>query len=141
VEVTRVRFGSVLEWLVAAACILAVVAGAALLLGDVQSIRAVTPVIAGSVSQPQPPANLPPRAVSVPLLVLGPGSEIHVGERAAGIADKLWSWWESGPASLERGAYGERVTRFYDDGQRKFTVVSEPRAAGQEPQVTAIYLY
>jgi hypothetical protein len=141
VEVTRARFGSVLEWFVATAFIVAVLGAAAFLLGEVRTIKAVTPVIAGGAPIPDPPASLPAGSVSVPMLVLSGGAEIHVGERAAGAAAKLMPSWRSRTDVIERVGPRERVVRAYDDGARRFVIVAESSNTDDEARVAAIYLH
>jgi hypothetical protein len=47
---------------------------------------------------------------------------------------------ESGRQEVERGTLGERLTRFYEYAGSKFIVVFEPFERGGEPRVAAIYL-
>jgi hypothetical protein len=141
VQVTRARFGSVLEWFVAAACVVAVLGATAFLLGEAGTIKAVTPVIAGGAPIPDPPASLPARSVSVPMLVLSGGAEIHVGERAGGAAAKLLPSWRSGTDALERGDRGDRIVRAYDDGARRFVIVTESSSTDREGRIAAIYVH
>jgi hypothetical protein len=140
VETTRARFGSVLEWVIAAACILLALGIGSMMLREVQTFRPVTPVNAEAARIPEAPANVPPRAVSVPMLLLSNGTQLHIGERASTIAAKLPTAWQSGSDALERGANGPRVTRSYDDGRTQFTLVFESPEDGAEQRVAAIYL-
>ena len=55
-DATRARVSSLLEWLVAAACIIAVLAIGSMLVRDFRTGSALTPVIAHEESLPEPPA-------------------------------------------------------------------------------------
>jgi len=140
VEATRVRFGSVLEWVIAAGCILLAVGIGSIALREIDAFRPVTPVIAEGAHIPEPPAGVPPRAVSVPMLLLSNGTQMRVGDRASDIAAQINAGWQVGSDALERGAHGERVTRTYDDGGTQFTLVFEPMDDGAEQRIAAIYL-
>jgi hypothetical protein len=139
VQVTRARFGSVVEWIVAAGCILLALGIGSFALREVQTLRPVTPVNAEGARLPELPVNVPPRAVSVPMLLLSSGAQLRVGERASTIATKINAGWQVGIDALERSATGDRVTRSYDDGGTQFTLVFEP-LEGAELRLAAIFL-
>lgn len=142
-ERTRARLGSAFEWLLAAACIVALVAVASLLVRQFRVMQTLTAVNAEEVTAPtapEPPAAIPPRAISVPLLLLSNGAQLHVGETASAITEKVNAAWRRGADALERTATGDRVTRAYDDGARQFLLVFEPPDGLAEPSVSAIYL-
>jgi len=143
VERTRARLGSAFEWVLAAACILALVAAGSMLLRQLRLAQALTAVNAEEATvptAPEPPPAVPSRAISVPMLLLSNGAQLRVGETASAIADKINAAWQSGADALERTAKGDRVTRAYDDGARRFLLVFEPRDGVVEPRVSAIYL-
>lgn len=135
---TRVRVGSVVEWGIAAACILAAVGLGTVALQEMRTLRAMTPVIAGERVPIEAPAGIPPGSAAVPMLVLKDGTRLDVGERAADATGKVGRW-QVGADAIERRANGDRVTRSYDDGLRRFLLVIEPGRAS-EPMVAAIYL-
>ena len=140
-DAARFGFGAIVEWAVAAAAILAVVALASFADREVRTVTAVTPVIARE-APPQviaPPAAIPPGAISVPLLLLSDGTKISVGEAASQVAARLPRNAEAAPVSVERAPYGERVTRTYDHQGIRFRLVFEPFDEGSEPRVAAIY--
>ena len=140
-EATRVRFGSILEWVLAAAVIAAALAAGSIAFQEFRSVRAVVPVIAGEASiYYDPPAGIPPRAVSVPLLLLGNGQEVRIGDRASEVAARLGSAAKLVSESVERTAVRERLTRFYTDVGVQFAVVYEAIERTAEPRVAAIYL-
>jgi hypothetical protein len=72
------------------------------------------------------------------MLILRDGSRLQVGESAADTAVKLKNW-QTGDDAVERGEHGDRITRSYDDGIRRFLLVIESDQ-GVEPRVAAIYL-
>jgi|SRR5688572_9729348 hypothetical protein len=140
-ETTRFRFGSILEWALAAALIAAVVAGGSTLFQELRTVRAVVPVIAGEASiYPEPPAGIPSRAVSVPMLLLGNGREVQLGDRVSEVTDRLGGAVKVLSESLERDAVRERLTRFYSDVGLQFVVVFEAIELNAEPRVAAIYM-
>ena len=139
---TRARLGSVLEWALAAGCILAVAALGAVLFKQAR-LATLPQVIAEEVTSVDPadtPAAIPSRAVSVPLLPLSNGTQLRVGETAGAIAGKLNKAWQIGADAWERTSAGERVVRTYDDGARHFLLVMEDAAGQPEFRLSAIYL-
>ena len=139
-ETTGVRFGSILEWLLAAAFIAAAAFVVSSVAGEFGEVRAVMPVIAGERPPGDPPAGLPPRAVSVPMLLLGGGIEVRPGDRASEVAARLGNASPAISESIERTDARERVTRFYDHLGKQFVLVFEGAARDADPQVAAIYL-
>ena len=142
-DAIRARFGSVLEWLVAAAFIVVVLAIGAVVWRELRTVSATLPVIAHEAqadAAPAPPAGVPPRAVSVPVLLLPGGQSVRVGESVAAIAARLGRQAEIGSQTVERGRFGERLTRFYEHLGTRFVLVFEPFEDRGEPKVAAIYL-
>jgi hypothetical protein len=137
---TRARFGSLLEWILAAACIVAILALGSLAVREFRTVAAVTPVIAHEAALPDPPAAVPARAVSVPVLLLPNGVELRVGDPAAEITSRLGLQAEVAVPSIDRSPAGERVTRFYEQGGTRFVVVLEPFAGDAQVRVAAIYM-
>jgi hypothetical protein len=137
---TRARFGSLLEWILAAACIIAILALGSLAVREFRTVAAVTPVIAHGAALPDPPAAVPPRAISVPVLLLPNGVELRVGDLAAEVASRLGRQAEVAVPSIDRSPTGERVTRFYEQGGTRFVVVLEPFAGDAEVRVAALYV-
>jgi hypothetical protein len=97
-------------------------------------------VIAHEEALPDPPATVPPRSVSVPVMLLADGSELRVGDVAAEVLAHMGANSEVAPAAIDRTAFGERVTRFYAHNGQRFAVVLQPLAADGEVRVAAIYL-
>jgi len=140
-DAARFRFGAIVEWAVAAAAIVAVIALATFADREVRTVTAVTPVIAREASSPAiaPPAAIPPGAISVPLLLLGDGTKIDIGDAASEVAARLGRRAEIAPPAVERAPHGERVTRTYELQGIRFRLVLEPLEKGAEPRVVAIY--
>ncbi len=133
-EATRVRFGSILEWLLAAAVFVAVLAVAGAVYRDIGRVRPVVPVLAGEAPARPAPAGLPARSLSVPMLTLRGGGELRIGDAASHVAARLSGAAEVLSESLEPG----RITRFYEALGLRFVIVFE-KADGAEPRVAAIY--
>jgi hypothetical protein len=143
VEVTRARFGSLLEWAVAAACALAIATLGSLIFQGLRTPRGLVRVnveAAEAAPMPDPPAAIPARAVSVPLILLNDGTELRVGERESAISAKVKRAWQTGVETLERTTAGNRITRAYDDGFRRFLLVFDPPPESAELRLSAIYL-
>ena len=140
-DATRARFGSLLEWILAASCIVAMLAIGSIAVREFRTVSAVTPVIAHEApSLPDPPAAVPSRAVSVPVLLLPNGVEVRVGDVGAQVASRLGREAEVASPSVDRTPTGERVTRFYEQSGTRFVVVLEPFAGDGQVRVAAIYL-
>jgi hypothetical protein len=139
-EAIRLRFGPALEWALAAC----VVGGAAMLLsvavGELPTVRPVVPVRAGEAPVDDRPAGVPPRSVSVPMLLLENGPEIRLGDRAADVAARLGAVTQVISESLDRSGVRERITRFYSYLGTQFVLVFEDAERPSDPKLAAIYL-
>jgi hypothetical protein len=140
-DATRFRFGAVVEWAVAAAAIVAVVALGSFAEREVRTVTAVTPVIAREAASPHivTPAAIPPGSVSIPILVLSDGKEISVGDTLSDVRTKLGRSAEIGTPVTERVPHGERATATYEHSGIRFRLVFEPFDKGAEPRVAGIY--
>jgi hypothetical protein len=139
-EATRLRFGSMLEWVFAAAFVAGILALASVLFNEVRNVRAIMPVIAGSAAAHETPIAVPPGSVSVPLLLLGNGREVRLGDRLSDVASRLGAASRAVVESLERTAAHEHVTRFYEYAGTRFVLVFDALDRDAEPHVAAIYL-
>lgn len=131
---------SLLEWLVAAACIVGVLAGGSVLVRDLRRVSAVMPVIAHEEGLPDPPSTVPARSVAVPVLLLADGAELHVGDTADTLTTRLRRDAEVAPPTIDRTPTGERVTRFYAQNGQRFAVVLQPFDGDGQVRVAAIYV-
>ena len=139
-DATRARFGSLLEWILAAVCIVAILALGSIAVREFRTVGALTPVIAHEAALPDPPSAVPSRAISVPMLLLPNGVELRVGDPAAEVVSRLGRQAEVAAPSIDRTAAGERVTRFYERGGTRFVVVLEPFADDAQVRVAALYV-
>lgn len=138
----RSRLAPVVEWLIAAAFLVATLAVGSLIVHALRA-PATTRVAASPAARPLvasiPPA-VPARAVSVPVLPFIDGKEIRVGETVSAVAARLGRAAEIGRQEVDRGSLGERLTRFYEYAGARFIVVFEPFERNGEARVAAIYL-
>jgi hypothetical protein len=139
-DAPRTRLRAVVEWLAAAAILILVVGVGSTAIRDFRNVTAATPVSAREGSAPPPTASVPGRAISVPLLLLGDGLEVRIGDAARDVMERLAVAVETGMPAVERGPYGERQTRVLSYGTTQFALVIEPFAQDAEPRVTAIYV-
>lgn len=140
-DALRVRFGSALEWAVAAAFFAATLAVAMLILQGVRgSGSRSTPIPPAAVVINDVPSSVPKGAVSLPVLTLRDGRTLRVGDTARSIAAALGPAAETGREQADQGRLGERLTRFYDYGGFRFVLVYEPFERNGERRVSAIYL-
>ena len=140
-DADRGRYEGILEWMVAAVLVVGLTAAGSMLLQGARTVDPLTPVIAREPSFGGPaPAAVPPGAVSVPLLLLGDGLEIRVGDSFKTVASSLGSAARTGIETVEPTTHGERITRVYQHTGTRFVLVFEPPASEAEPRVAAIYL-
>lgn len=143
-EATRPRFTSMLEWAVAVAFIAAILVIGSVVVREWRMVGAMTSVSASSatpsVVAPIAPVGVPPRAVSVPMLLLPDGKEVRVGETMSAIIERLGQHAVGGKQAIERAVHGQRVTHYYDYAGTQFVLVLEPFEQNAEPRVAAIYL-
>ena len=138
-DATRARFGSLLEWLIAAACILGVLAVGSVLAREFRTVSAVAPVSAREDAALDPPASVPPGSVSVPVILLPGGAALHIGDTASDLASRLGREREVAAPTIERTASGERVTRFYQVDGHRFAVALAPPAGDEQVRIAALF--
>ena len=142
-EATRVRFGarfgSALEWVLAASVILAVLVAGSIIIREARTVRPVMPVIASEAPADDASAALLERAVSVPILLLGPETTVRITDRESDVTRMLDAAARAGVDTIERVNGRERVMRAYDYLGTRFVVVFEAAHAGDEREVAAIY--
>ncbi len=89
-EAARRRFESFVEWALAVSFIAALLGIGSVVVREIRTVNAVTPVIAREPTQTSPvPAGVPSRAVSVPILLLEDGNQVRIGDSAAAITSRL----------------------------------------------------
>lgn len=139
----RPRFGltALFEWIVAAAFLAATFAVGSLIFDQLRAAPRLS--VAAPAARPlvtSTPAAVPARAVSVPVLPFLDGKEVRVGETFTAVASRLGRAAELGRQEVDRGALGERITRFYEYAGSRFILVFEPFERNGEVRVAAIYL-
>lgn len=136
----RVRFAPALEWLVAAAFLLATLGVASLILRELRTAPVLTAPPKPMAAPAALPAAVPARAVSVPVLLLLDGRQVRVGDSVDRVAQTLGRSAEVGTQVVDRGALGDRLTRFYEHQGTRFLLVFEPFERRGELRVAGIYL-
>ncbi len=140
-DVVRTRVGSAVEWVVAAVFLVATLAVGSLVLRELRAAASMPPPAAVTATDAaMPPAGVPGRAVSVPLLILAEGKEVKVGDSIGRVASVLGREPETGVQQTDIGPSGERTTRYYDFSSTRFALVFERPSSTGTPRVTAIYL-
>lgn len=137
---SRSRLAPLLEWLIAALFLAAAVGVGAMILGELRATSRRPSAAAASLPAESVPAVIPERAVSVPLLPLSGGKELRIGDTLVSVAAQLGRAAENGRQEVDRGTFGERLTRFYEYGGTRFILVFEPLERHGDVKVAAIYL-
>ena len=134
----RARLGSALEWFVAALFLIATIAVALLIARELR----VSPPVAQAAPESDAvlPVAVPARAISVPVLLLLDGKEVRVGDPVDAVARTLGRGAEVGRQQVDRGALGDRLTRFYEHRGTRFVLVFEPFERNGTIRVAGIYL-
>ena len=142
-EATRTRLGArvgaAFEWALAAAVILGVVGAGSIVIREVRTVRPVMPVIAGEGPVAETSAALLERAVSVPMLLLGPDATLRIADRESEVTRLLGAAARAGVDTIERVNGLERITRAYEYLGTRFVLVFEAVRPGVEREVAAIY--
>lgn len=139
----RVRLAPAFEWLVAAVFLLATLAVASLIVRELRSVPSTVTTASTGAAAALPaalPAAVPARAISVPVLLLLDGRQVKVGDTVEQVAAVLGRSAEVGRQVVDRGALGERLTRYYELDGTKFLLVFEPFERQGTLRVAAIYL-
>ena len=137
---SRFRFAPVFEWVIAAAFLAATVWVGTVVVNELQATSRRQPAAASVMPSANVPAAIPARAVSVPMLPLADGKELRIGDTLASVAERLGRAAESGRQAVDRGRFGERLTRFYEYSGSRFILVFERQQRDGELKVAAIYL-
>ncbi|HUR33807.1 MAG TPA: hypothetical protein VM032_08425 [Vicinamibacterales bacterium] len=135
------RLGPAVEWLLAASFLACLVALGALIVREVRA--APLPPLSAPVARllsSSVPTAVPSRAVSVAMLPFRDGKELKVGDSVESVATTLGRAAEVGRQEVDRGAYGERLTRFYEYSGARFVLVFEPVEQNGQPRLAGIYL-
>jgi len=136
----RLRLGAALEWIVAAGFLLATLGVASLIVRELRVQPLQAPPAEVATPPAALPATIPARAISVPVLLLLDGRQVRVGDTLDSVAQVLGRGAEVGTQVVDRGALGERLTRFYEYRGTRFLLVCEPFERRGTLRVAGIYL-
>jgi hypothetical protein len=139
VDAAPTRANSAVEWIVAAAFLIATVVVGSLLVRELRTVRAVSAAPAAQAEPAAKPTVVPHDAVSVPVLLLLDGRQLRVGQPAAEV-ETLLGTAARRSEQADRGALGPRLTRFYDYGGTRFVLVFEPFERNGSLRVAGIYI-
>ena len=139
-DATRRRFGSLVEWLVAAVCAVGAAVFASITFQEFRSVRAIVPVSAEQAPEPSTAAGVPPGVVRVPLLLLGNGRQVSVGQPLTAVAEHLGAAAQLVSEALEEPAAGRRITRVYSELGVRFILVFDTIGRDASPRVSAIFV-
>jgi hypothetical protein len=111
---SRLRLAPVLEWFVAASFLFATFAVGSMILNGLR------------------PSAAPARVV--------PTARTLVASTPAAVAARLGRAAESGKQEVDRGKFGDRLTRFYEYAGSRFILVFEPFELNGEARIAGIYI-
>jgi hypothetical protein len=129
--------GSLVEWLAAGVVAAATLSACFTWVGPWLTN---TPGGAPSVEANQVPEGVPPRAQSVPMLVLLDGTTIRVGDLQSDLRARLGESPDDPAPEVSRGPFGDRIIRTYDRQGSQFFVVCERTEPAGPVKVARIYL-
>jgi hypothetical protein len=139
-DATRRRFGSLVEWFLAASAAAGAAVIVSLALHEFRNVQAVVPVIAESALEAAPIAGIPAGVVRVPLLLLSDRRVVRLGQRLADVAVHLGSAAQLVSESFEETSSGRRITRIYNDGGVQFVLVFDGTERSDDARVAAIFV-
>lgn len=139
-DAPRRRFGSLVEWLVAAVCVGAALSILSIAVQEFRSVRAVVPVIAKEASPVVAVSGIPPGVVPVPLLLLGDNRELRIGERLTDVVERLGSSAQLISESVDDVNGRRLLTRFYNDVGGQFILVFEAATRDVDSRLSAIFI-
>jgi hypothetical protein len=140
-DATRRRFGSLLEWLVAVACVAAGVVLVSRAVDEFRSVRPIVPVIAKEAAPVALMTGIPAGVAPVPLLLLTDDRELRLGDRLADVAARLGSSALLLSESVDDLGAKRRLTRFYNDLGAQFILVFEGTGHDGEARLSAIFVH
>lgn len=136
----RLRSGSAADLTIAIVFLAATVLVAALIVHELTAIRAPSPARTSDSNSAIAPASLPSLSVAVSVLPLPDGQQLRVGDSVDQVSKLLVQATETAAASVQQGRIGPRVTRRYQYGSLRFTLVLERFEQAGELRVAAIYI-
>ena len=138
-DANRLRFGSAAEWTAAAVFLIATVAVGLLIVREMSWID--RPVTVRPQTLPAAvPAGLPTLSIPVPSLKLPGAGELRLGDTLEKVSSMLGREAETGVQVVEEGRTGARLTRGYEFGRIRFTIVFEPFERYGSFRIVGIYV-
>lgn len=139
-DANRLRSGSAAEWAAAAVFLLATVLVGFLIL---QAMTAIDRPVAERPQITTPaavPAGLPALSIPVSSLRLPGAGELRLGDTIEKVSSMLGREAETGTQVVEEGRTGTRLTRGYEYGRIRFTIVFEPFERNGSFRIAGIYV-
>ena len=135
-DATRTRLSFTGEWITAAAFLAGTIVVGLLVVRELR----VAPVAFAPAEITSTAPSVPPDAVSVPMLMLGPATRIAVGDPLDQAVASLDPSVTLAGSSREHGPLGIREIRNYSLAGTQFTVVAEPFERNGTLRIASIYL-
>jgi hypothetical protein len=140
-DASRVRLGSLFDWIVAGVFLAATCAVGVLIVSELRSVGRQAPTPTEKREFPAVlPASVPARAISVPVLMLLDGKQIRQGDSLDQVTALLGRESEVGTQTIDQGPLGERLVRSYEHAGTRFILVFEPFERNGPLRVTSIYI-
>ncbi len=139
-DATRLRLGPAADWAVALVFFAATVGVAGLIVHELTAIGGSPTLPARTTEPAAPPTSLPSLSIPVSVLPLPGGEELRLGESAAKVSRVLGKDVRVGVEAVEQGRLGDRITRSYEYGSIRFTLVLERFERNGELRIAAIYV-
>lgn len=137
---TTFRLAAALEWVIAALFLAATLSVTVMIIRELRGSPSSVSAAPSVQELPTRPPAVPEQAVSVPILALADGVQLHVGDTLASVSSRLGRAAEVGRQEVDKGQVGERLTRFYDVQGKRFILVFEPIEKDGEQRIAAIFL-
>jgi hypothetical protein len=137
---TTFRLSAALEWVIAALFLAATLSVTVMIIRELRGSPSAVSAAPSVQELPARPPAVPEQAVSVPVLALADGVQLHLGDTLPSVSARLGRAAEIGRQEVDKGRVGERLTRFYDAQGTRFILVFEPLEREGEPRIAAIFL-
>ncbi len=140
-DVGRLGLGSAAEWTIAGLFLFATVGVGLLIMHEMRALD--RPPTAGAAPGTVPavvPAGLPALSIPVPSLRLPGAGELRRGDTLEKVSRMLGREAETGVQVVEEARTGTRLTRGYEYGRIRFTIVFEPFERNGEFRIAGIYV-
>ncbi len=139
-DASRLRLGPAAEWTVAVLFLVATLGVTILIVREMTTIGAPARGVAQPASPSVVPAGLPALSIPVPVLRLPDNRELRLGDTLEKVSSVLGREAETGAQVVEQGRTGTRLTKGYEYGRIRFTIVFEPFEKNGEFRIAGIYV-